>query len=52
MIRSLRSRHRAMITLLTVALIALFIAAIAFRKPAPGAPRLPETLIQAEGEKR
>lgn len=52
MIRSLRVRHRRMITLLAVALIALFIAALVARKPAPVTPRIPEALIRVEGEKR
>jgi hypothetical protein len=52
MIRPLRVRHRRMITLLAVALIALFIAALVARKPAPVMPRIPEALIRIEGEKR
>ena len=51
MIRPLRTRHRRMITLLAVALIALFVAAMVARKPAPVTPRIPETLIR-EGERR
>lgn len=52
MIRSLRTGHRWMITLLAAALIALFIAAMVARKPTPVTPRIPETLIRVEGEKR
>jgi hypothetical protein len=48
MIRSLRSRHRAMITLLAAALIALFIAAIALRNPAPVTPNIPDALLRTE----
>ncbi len=52
MIRLLRVRHRWMITLLAVTLIALFIASLVARKPAPVTPHIPEALIRVEGEKR
>ncbi len=52
MIRSLRNRHRAMIALLAAALVALFIAAMVARQPAPVAPKLPDVLLKPEGDKR
>ena len=51
MTHPLRTRHRRMITLLAVALIALFVASLVARKPAPVTPRIPEKLIR-EGERR
>ena len=52
MILQLRMRHRVMITALAIALIILFIAAIAARKPIPVTPRIPEKLTQAGGGER
>ncbi len=52
MIRSLRTRHRVMIPVLAIVLIALFLAAMIKRPPAPVAPTLPPTLFQSEEGKR
>jgi hypothetical protein len=49
MTRSLRQRQRALITVLTVLLALLFIAALLARRPAPVSPRLPEALQQNAG---
>lgn len=48
MIRSLRQRHRLIMTVLAVALVTLFIAALLVRQPIPDNSRIPDKLITTQ----
>lgn len=49
MIAPLRKAHRVIIPLLSLALAALFLAALRARPAAPVNPRLPDSLSRREG---